>query len=230
MYFQTLALIFCYITARPSFSKGRKRCCGVKVTHWSWRKRSCQPQHLSHRKWSLLNVILWRPNETHRAEKVKPTQCSPCWWLKKKKNHAGTQNTNSGGLTLKFWSRKHKWIHTSLKCHHILWKCTIVGLLFPPTQFLLAAFQDSIVLFLHLPLVPQPPSPFHWGPPQFQALPTSSGPASPDKCPSPDSTNGPHHPWCKINTIQRQTVGCFLDSLFSYKSSQQRTLQLGWSQ
>lgn len=129
-----------------------------------------------------------------------------------------------GGLTLKFWSRKHKWIHTSLKCHHILWKCTIVGLLFPPTQFLLAAFQDSIVLFLHLPLVLGPLLPLKT--PQFQALPTSTGPASPDKCSSPDPTNGQHHPWCKINTI-KTNIWLLSGLTLFLQSSQQRTLQLG---
>lgn len=31
-----------------------------------------------HRKWSLLNVIFWRPNGTHTAEEVKSLQFSLC--------------------------------------------------------------------------------------------------------------------------------------------------------
>lgn len=64
---------------------------------------------------------------------------------------------------------------------------------------------------------------------QFQALPTSAGPRTLDRCAGPSPTNGPRNPWCKINATQGRTFGCFLDSLFSYKYSQWSTLQLGWS-
>lgn len=63
---------------------------------------------------------------------------------------------------------------------------------------------------------------------QFQAVPTSPGPTSLDKCASPNQTNSLHHRWCKIETTQRWAFGCFLGLTPppTKKKGHQRTLQI----
>lgn len=72
-----------------------------------------------------------------------------------------TQNTNSGSFTLKFESRKLKWVLISLKHHHILWKCTVYASFAHLSISYWLYFCDGLSLISRSFLDSSAP-PFHW--------------------------------------------------------------------